>query len=322
MALTSRKNQYRAINVHLNSLLQQKGGDWESFHTNHISDIHAQLNEQLEGTGYVTRIEKGVQIRFGGDSLGNPESDLLIWDKNPSRFASGAATLALSRPEWYKDTEYFKAITIYHRKKDEIPVAWIELLSPSNKKGGRHYAEYLKRRDQILATESCSFIEIDYLHQSSPTIHPLADYTRQGQGATPYRVSIIDTRISIKEGKLYVAHFSVDEIIPIITIPLHGQDLVDFNLHAAYQATFTRIRYGKSLDTLIDYQQIPPNFDTYRLSDQQKILKRMLAVMDAANRGVDLEGAAIPLEIEESRLQTLLAQGELTLPETVTIPAF
>lgn len=111
MALTSRKNQYRGMNAHLNSLLQQKGGDWESFHTNHISDIHAQLNEQLEGTGYVTRIEKGVQIRFGGDSLGNPESDLLVWDKNPSRFASGAAplpsnspyevyaaTLALSRP--------------------------------------------------------------------------------------------------------------------------------------------------------------------------------------------------------------------------------
>lgn len=62
---------------------------------------------------------------------------------------------------------------------------------------------------------------------------------------------------------------------------------------AAYRKTYTEMLYGND----VNYGELPLNFDRYSEADQQRILCRMLAVLKAAQAGVDLEKAA-PLAVE------------------------
>ena len=102
------------------------------------------------------------------------------------------------------DVSYFKAVAIYGG--DDKPVAWIEILSPSNKPGGSQQRTYLEKRDTLLEAAEFSFIEIDYLHKSSPTIAQVPDYTRQENGAAAYRVAVLDPRYGLHEGPAILSH--------------------------------------------------------------------------------------------------------------------
>lgn len=305
MPILSRKNQYHGVNAHLNSSLQQLQGDWETFHSHHIGEIHIQLNDQLRGTGTIAKLEKGLQICREG--LPNPT----ILEVG-GQYKVMDATSAIITPHPDEETAYYKAVSVYATS-GEVPIAWIELLSPSNKKKGRHYETYLERRYRLLQAEICSYIEIDYLHRSSPIVHDVLDYSKNEAQSKPYRVSLIDTRFGIESGKAYILEFDIDEPIPNVLIPLKEGDTVNFELAKAYQSTFYRVGYGINDDTLIDYQTLPPNFDTYSLDDQRKIMRRMLAVIDAAQQGINLEAGDTPLPIDAQRLQSLAAQ--LNFPE-------
>ena len=46
----------------------------------------------------------------------------------------------------------------------------------------------------------------------------------------------------------------------------------------------------------LDYSQLPLNFDRYREADQARIVSRMLAVIEAAQAGRDLEQPPQPVE--------------------------
>lgn len=310
--VASIKNQYVGINAHLNSILQHHEGLWEEFHTDHISDIRAQLNRQLIGTGYIVSLEKGLQIRRIDASRYHPESDVLVWNtKLPNLPTHDLQTVnfsykplvgaaILEQAEVYED--YFKGVAIYkfEPNKNKIPVAWIELLSPSNKKGGRHYADYIVKRATLLKTQAFCFVEIDYLHESPPTVAELPDYTKNQPESMPYRVSIVDSRNGLDNMLAYSQEFAVEETIPIIQIPLHANDVLAFELDKAYDATYQRVLYGVSLETSVNYRELPPNFKKYQRTDQQKIIKRMLTVIDAAQNSIDLEGDTVPLPINEN----------------------
>lgn len=97
---------------------------------------------------------------------------------------------------------------------------------------------------------------------------------------------MIDPRPTFAEGKAYIAEFDVDEIMPTVTIPLNGADQLRFDFNAPYQKTFTETLYGLEL---VDYQQLPLRFERYSPADQVRIANRMVAVVRAAQRGVDLE---------------------------------
>ncbi|MBN1427346.1 MAG: DUF4058 family protein [Anaerolineae bacterium] len=324
--ILSRKNQYRGINAHLNSRLQTEG--WEAFHTNHISDLYAYLNKKLRGTGYVARLEDSLQIRREYTPPRRPEADVLIRDtdlarstQGPARFPSGAMVLyhqgavaIAADPSRYRDVDYFKAISIHRLDIPEghdFPVAWIELLSPSNKSGGGHYRDYQEKREALLETETCVLVEIDYLHESPSTILGYPDYTRQDGGSTAYRVIVVDTRgKGIVRGDLYIAAFGVDEPIPVIPIPLHGADVVSLDLGEVYNQTYTRIEYGINDDTRVDYRHLPARIERYSQADRRRIMQRIVAVEMAHEEGVDIETGDEPLPIDPVRIDARMRARE------------
>src|SRR5690349_21640022 len=84
------KNQYLGINAHLHSYWQAKGG-WDGFHTMHIGDLTRILKGHLLPIGYTASIQKGLQIRHMDEAIGTPESDVMIYDKDPLRASQPAA---------------------------------------------------------------------------------------------------------------------------------------------------------------------------------------------------------------------------------------
>lgn len=329
--VVSIKNQYQGINPHLNSQLQAEG--WEAFHTVHIADLMVMLNKVLRGTGYVARLEDSLQIRREFEPPRQPEADVLVWDTDPARpergpahlssrelaHHPGGATAMAADPGRYKDVEYFRAIGIVavNLPENEWPVAWIELLSPSNKINGRHHPDYLKKREDLILSQTCVFVEMDYLHESPPNIWGCRDYTRQEPGSTAYRVAMADTRgKGMDKGDLYVAAFGVDEPIPAIPVPLHGEDRVTVDLNAAYHQTYSRVEYGVNDDTRVDHRRVPVHFERYSVEDRRRIAWRMAAVVKARSEGGDLETE--PPEIDESAIREWAAKGGLVgMDETV-----
>lgn len=296
------KNQYRGINAHLHSYWQAEGG-WDSFHANHIADLMRLMSAQLLPMGYLADIQQSLQIRRYGEPAGRPESDVTIYDTNPLRFPKTAAkrtdqqhALAIQdvmsiEPELAE----YQGIGIYEYEPGKRipgePVAWLELLSPSNKPGGQDAAYYHDKRLKLLQS-GIVFIELDYLHESPPTFDRVPPYRSDEQDETrvldahPYRIFVIDPRPTFLPGEVYPHPFDVDREIPIVDIPLNGKDVLSFNFQAAYNKTYSETLYGMRF---VDYSQIPVNFDRYSQADQVRILARMLFVLDAARQKFDLE---------------------------------
>lgn len=135
-AVRSVKNQYLGINAHLHSYWQGIG-KWNRFHNVHIAQLLVTLKARLLPMGYTAETEESLQIRR--------VADILIGDLGRQRVphlqSSRMDVQTLPMEEFVDaedDTEHpYYAVAIYERMVNElsIPVAWIELLSPSNKGG-------------------------------------------------------------------------------------------------------------------------------------------------------------------------------------------
>jgi hypothetical protein len=90
-----------------------------------------------------------------------------------------------------------------------------------------------------------------------------------------------------------------------MTIPLAGEDTLTFDFGAAYRKTFSEMLYGNE----VDYAEFPLYFERYSEADQARIASRMLAVLKAAQSGVNLETHA-PLPAETLPLEEVLSQLE------------
>ncbi|MEZ4667918.1 MAG: DUF4058 family protein [Anaerolineae bacterium] len=301
------KNQYRGINAHLHSFWQSEGG-WDSFHTNHIADLMRLMEAHLPD-GYVADIEQSLQIRRFGEPAGKPESDVTLYDTFPERRAKPFSRLignveAFAIPDIMTledEVSEYRAIGIYEfamGKRDEgEPVAWIELLSPSNKMGGQNANEYRKKRLKLLHS-GIVFVEVDYLNESPPTFDRIP-YVH------PYRIVVVDPRPIFIEGLAYPYQLDVDVPIPIVDIPLNADDVLAFDFGEAYNKSLNETRYARRF---VDYARLPLNFDRYSGDDQARILNRMIAVLEAAQQGVDLDTLAEPLPIGELPLEAALAR--------------
>ncbi len=301
-AIRAVKNQYRGVNAHLHSLMQGAGG-WDGFHTNHIADLMRLMSVQLLPMGYIVDIQQSLQIRRAGFPAGRPESDVTIYDSDPFRpqrpFAGAVNAQAMAIPDAMRiedELSQYQAISIYEAVPGERapgkPVAWVELLSPSNKPGGQDAAYYHDKRLKVLHS-GIVFVEIDYLHESISTFDAFPRYNTEDSGAHPYHIVVVDPRPSLIEGKVYPYSFDVDDDIPPVKIPLNGADVLEFSFAAPYDKTFSETLYGARL---VDYSQQPLNFDRYSRDDQARILSRMLTIVTAAAKGLDLEAnAPLPL---------------------------
>jgi uncharacterized protein DUF4058 len=305
------KNQYRGINAHLHSHFQAEGG-WDGFHTNHITDLMRIMRNQLLPMGYIAEIEHSLQIRYMGMSAGKPKSDITIYDTDfeRSRRTSGSPArsqegLALSDVmNLDEELMEYRAIGIYEYvpgiNDQGEPVAWIELLSPSNKPGGQDADAYRSKRLKLLKS-GIVFVEMDYLHESGSTFEGIAPYDIGDPEAPrypdshPYHIIVVDPRPKYIEGKVFPSHFDVDQAIPTVAIPLNGEDMLPFDFDAAYDKTFSETQYGRQW---VDYSQLPANFDRYSRADQVRILTRMAAILKGVHDGVDIEKNA-PLPADE-----------------------
>jgi hypothetical protein len=285
----SLKNQYRGINAHLHSKWQQHG-NWAGFHTRHIGDLAGLLRAQLHPMGYVAEIEESLQVRRTGDPTWNPRADVLILDDGSTlrvveterrRSYSSTQDMVVTIPEAlaFNEVDYYKAIAIYRSQSDQgEPVAWIELLSPSNKPGGWDWHEYGSKRERLVQS-GLVFVEIDYLSQTPPTLDVAPD-------GFPFRITVIDPHPNLREGQARIRSFHVDDPLPVIAIPLFGNDVLEFDFGAAYDKTFNEMLYGNE----VDYSQFPLNFERYTETDQARIANRMLAVLKAAQQDTSLQG--------------------------------
>ncbi len=322
MPLRTRKNQYRGVNAHLHSYWQNEGG-WNDFHNRHIGDLAGLLKSELLPLGYTAKIEESIQIRRvdSDDPPRRPKSDILIGDIQPQRRAPSKlvepAAAAYRLQEWLAPLEIekpYRALRIDSRKDAGEPVAWIELLSPSNKSNTHDRSDYLYKRNSLLQT-GMIIVEIDYLHETPTTFdRHLMDYSRpkERDQAAPYRIMVLDPHPDMNDGSVYAYPFHVDQPIPTVTIPLNGTDRIDFDFGVVYRKTFEEMLYG--LES-VDYAAYPVNFDSYSAADQARIAKRMLAVLEAGAAEVDLEAGA-PLAVGDAegaeaqrRIAALIAPG-------------
>jgi hypothetical protein len=319
-SVRSVKNQYLGINAHLHSLWQAKGG-WKDFHTTHMVYLVAALKTELLPMGYTAGIEHSLQIRRSEYGEGRPEADIMIYDRDPIRpflpvGEAVAEPTVLPAPELlvdYEELSEYRAIGIYSsrtRFEGGEPVAWIELLSPSNKLQDR--GPYVERRLDLIKT-GIVFVELDYLHESPPTLSKIPNYARGRRrrppvaGAHPYHILVIDPRPEWYEGQLFNYAFAVDEPLPQVRIPLNAGDVLDFDFGPPYHRTLAETFFAYEH---VDYRQLPLNFGRYDEADQTRIANRMVAVLEAALARLDLESGPFPapvLKLEEAlaRVETL-----------------
>jgi len=305
----SMKNQYLGINAHLHSFWQGESG-WNNFHNRHVGDLAGLLRQQLLPMGYTAIMEESLQIRRVDDNPQQRRADILIGDldrsRSSERFSAAASTLTvadlvITEEDFEKP---YKAVVIYDQDDTNrvYPVAWIELLSPTNK-GSDQDAQIYQLKRRLLLERRLVFVEIDYLHETPPTFAPLSDYTRHEPNSYPYRIVVLDPRPDMRTGPADPDEFRVDQPIPMVKIPLNDTDTLAFDFGAAYRKTFEEMAYGLEL---VDYTQLPLNFDRYSPFDQERILNRMLAVLKARRSGHNLEEGPFPagsLSLDEAHAQ-------------------
>ena len=292
MPSVSRTNQYRGVNAHLHSLLQNELAGWETFHGMHIAHLAAAIDRLLPD-GYTVIPEKSMQIRELNPNTGEapvaskrPKPDLSILmvgtmgEREQPSSSPATPTLTLPATVAYDREDYLTAIVIREIESPGVigkPVTWIELLSPTNKPPNNGYLQFREKRSTALEN-GITIVEIDYLHETRPTIRQIRSYADQQPGAFPYYVVITDPLPTIQDGITQVYGIPVDEPLPELKIPLAEADFVRLRLNEVYNQTYHSLGW---YSYRVDYEQEPVNFNAYTPVDQQRIHERMRVAAEA-----------------------------------------
>ncbi len=319
--IVSNYNQYKGINAHLQSHLQETNGGWSSFHDQHIHEIARALNRILP-PNYYASTEDSMQIKT------RAEPDGLILKRQsesslpPARFdtpvsSENVATRIYAGVLEIEQSQYQKAVVLYKRTgDDDLAITRIELLSPANIESRVEAAAYDKKRDETL-TAGINLIEVHYLHRSPPPTglrkyiptYAANKHEDRPPEATPYYISVTEP-LGLEEeddapGKykvplsISVYSFGVEENIPTIAVPLaEGDDPIQLDMQTVYDSHFFEQRWGMG----VYYDQTPDNLDSYSLKDQFFINARSIMTLDAYQRKVKLESGQ-KLDIDFDRIQ-------------------
>ena len=286
MPLHFRENQYNGINAHLHSFLQRTGGGWEGFHLEHIAHLREAIDLSLP-EGYYAVSEKSLQLSFIDLDLvertvHKTRADIALFGESQSQpistfTAVATPTAVIPIAQTFIEEEPLDSIIVRHASEsgELLPVTRIELLSPANKPGGSHFRQYFEKRQETLQS-GINLVELDYLHESRPVSSRIPSYPDKDTKAYPYSIFVSNPHPSLAQGKTSVYGFSVDDLLPTIAIPLDGSDTIALNFQVIYQRTFNTNRYYGTI--LVDYEQLPVNFDSYTEPDQQRIRERMKLV--------------------------------------------
>ncbi len=285
MPIHIRENQYKGVNAHLNSYLQnQPGGWWEVFHSNHIAEIRNAIDTILP-TGYYALNEKSLQIdtidtTTGQEQRGRTKLDVGIYGTRPANSTASATatpTAVIPVMETIDDEDSLSSVVIYQgdSTRNIKPVTRIELLSPTNKPPSSNSHFYVTRRNETILS-GINLVEIDYLHQTPSPIWRLPSYPRREPDSYPYMILVSNPHPTLDEGVTQIFGFRVDDPIPFVDIPLLGDDKILFDLNTVYHRNYIENRYF--YEVAADYEQKPMNFETYDEDDQRRIEMLMVEI--------------------------------------------
>jgi hypothetical protein len=280
MPIHAKTNLYPGVNAHLNSFLQQPGGDWEMFHSKYINVLQEYLDPRLPANYYAV-IEKSLQVSVLppiGDMSRRTRPDVAIFETQLPRTSGTGGLLEADAPiatfplaDLMIDDDFgYMAVAIYRMDAgymDGVPVTRIELLSPSNKPPAADYEQYKLRRMRTLRAD-IALVEIDYLHQTPP-VHPrLPVYARGEAGALPYYIAIDVPRPTSWSGDVNVYGAGVDTRLLRVPLPLAGDEHLVVDMNDVYHQVFERMR---AFELLVDYAVDPVDFDRYHPDDRARI---------------------------------------------------
>jgi hypothetical protein len=222
---------------------------WPEVHYGLIAELQENLNQQI-----TPRYRAAVEKRVYTDLVTVIVPDATVFERSPKASQRSSSlglttgeTLMLSQPERValpvaeEVTERFLEIR-------EMPtgrvVTVIEVLSPKNKRAGEGRSQYLKKRQQILSSQS-HFIEIDLLRggEAMPLSSP-----RDGKDYQVLVSRVEDRPLADRYG------FGLREPIPVFLLPLdEGATEPPLNL----KPLLNRVYHKAALELEIDYGQQP-----------------------------------------------------------------
>lgn len=282
IGLQFKDNQYIGVNPHLMSLLQTPGSQtstsgistaslYPSFHNGFIEKLNDILNEDLLPPNYIAQSVTSLQISTDFDDSSHPEPDIPIYKDKTVLRGKSSQSAAHPNAVWplvIEEKESPLAVGIFRVDEDGHLgklVTGIEVLSPTNMPGQPHGLAYRDRRAEYLKVE-ISLVEVDFLHEYRSPVPGVPSYP-QSDESNPFVVTVSHPKKN--EVALYGSGINIP--LPLVAIPLEGDEAVDLPLQTIYDRLWKAKRYGK----LVDYSLPPDRIEKYRSDDQQAIRDHM-----------------------------------------------
>jgi hypothetical protein len=230
---------------------------WSEFHNLLIAGIFRRLNPQLRPK-YKVAIEKRVYQTTDEDALLVGVADVAVQNvpKNQLPESSNVAiaspvieavTVDLIMPETVKET--FLEVRDVATK--EV-VTIIEILSPKNKRAGEGRNSYIKKRLQILGSNT-NLVEIDLLRDGKPIqqLQTNIQTNIQANIQTDYRILVSHAS---KRPKADLYPFNLQNPVPSFPLPLREDDKEPL---LEIQTLIEELYDEGNYDLVIDYTQQP-----------------------------------------------------------------
>ncbi|MBC8357177.1 MAG: DUF4058 family protein [Planctomycetes bacterium] len=220
-----------------------EGQEWEDFHTRFNTVLADLLSPRIE-PAYVVRVERRVYLEGPGEEheqWRRADAAIVATDVGDLPLAVPASATALAPAECIvpMPTERRETYLVVRDREDMEVITVIETLSPANKRSGDGRREYLKKREEVLASQA-HLVELDLLRggermpMNSPL--PVGDF-----------YAIVSRRYRRPRAAVYA--WTLRDRLPEIAIPLKkGDDDAPLDLQSAFETVCARARYDLSLN--------------------------------------------------------------------------
>ncbi|NJC27562.1 DUF4058 family protein [Neolewinella antarctica] len=235
---------------------------WSTFHVNAITQIQRQLIEQLPER-YLIEVEEGVNandIILGTHNRYRPDASIIEQDRLSASTTIYPSAKSVTPPTIFVEMDDIKqrTLTIRDSYSRELVTA-IEVLSPSNKKGGGLDDYRFKRAEFVRNT--INLVELDLLRGGEPP------YRKSDWPKRPYCIHTVRAI----ERTISVWSVGLEERLPRVSVPLlpEDRDLV-LDLQTMFDEIYRFSSYPRSITYAVD--QLKPNPTAAEVEIIEKII--------------------------------------------------